>query len=279
VEVFTQEFIVRSCTVLICLLFSFSILADEKGKSPHQPSVFEVIPLNSPVHGSAAKFSLKLPTGFEVDKIQVKLKDAKDLFDRKKPKFENVQVSNNIFSVSVSRLPPGFYRLYVKVWDKKNKGEHDFKTKFHDYVRFVIDESLQVPIPDPIKNNATIAGIDSDNDGIRDDVQRWINETYVNEPKTKLAMKQYAVSYQLELTTVDSKEQSIQATNKANEADQCLKGLIGLDPAIDARDSLIGRYLNTKVRLIAEKKADLNFHGQGGVAPDNQLALCQFEVE
>lgn len=266
--------------MLFCLLISFSALTDNKGKPEyHQPSVFEVVPLNSPVKESAAKFQLKLPTGFEVDKIQVKLKDAKDLFDRKKTKFENTSVSNNILSVSVSKLPPGFYRLYVKVWDKKNKGEHYFKSKHHDYVRFVIDESLQVPMPDPAKNNATVAGVDSDNDGIRDDIQRWINETYTSEPKAKLAMKQYATSYQLELTTVDNKEQSIQAIFNSTDADQCLKGMIGLDSAIEARDKLIGRYLNTKARLAAEKKADLNFHGQGGVAPDNQLALCQFELE
>ncbi|WP_408096153.1 hypothetical protein ACJVC5_14030 [Peredibacter sp. HCB2-198] len=32
-----------------------------------------------------------------------------------------------------------------------------------------------VQMPDPVKNDATIAGVDSDNDGIRDDIQVWID--------------------------------------------------------------------------------------------------------
>jgi len=34
------------------------------------------------------------------------------------------------------------------------------------------------PEPDPVKNNATLLGIDSNNNGVRDDVERWIYETY-----------------------------------------------------------------------------------------------------
>jgi len=34
------------------------------------------------------------------------------------------------------------------------------------------------PEPDPTQNNSTLLGIDSNNNGVRDDVERWIYKTY-----------------------------------------------------------------------------------------------------
>jgi hypothetical protein len=275
-----RRFVVRSFTILVCLLFSFSVLA-EKNKHHHQPSVFEVTPLNSPVKESTAKFQLKLPAGFEVDKIQVKLKDAQDIFDRKTPKLENVSIANNIFSVSVSKLPPGFYRLYVKVWDKKNKGEHDFKTKFHDYVRFVIDESLQVPMPDSEKNNATVAGIDSDGDGIRDDIQRYINENFSSDPKIKMGARQYAKDQQMTLLSVNDKNASILATRKKLDSLDCL-GYVAKDQMTRISKKLEGQLYNTKDRLYARIKVSQNFNGQSFMLPEtieDEKALCDFNPD
>ena len=45
--------------------------------------------------------------------------------------------------------------------------------------------------PDPgAAGKLTLAGIDSDNDGVRDDVQRWILMTYPNSQKTRAALTQ-----------------------------------------------------------------------------------------
>jgi len=51
----------------------------------------------------------------------------------------------------------------------------------------------------------TLAGIDSDNDGLRDDVQRWIVMTYPNSQKTRAAFRQLAVDYQNAILDVTSK--------------------------------------------------------------------------
>lgn len=266
-------------TVLVCFLFSFSVLADNKNKAP---SLFEVIPLNSPVKGSNARFSLKLPSGFEVDKVKVKLVNANDL-NKDQKKFEDINVvNNNELNVGVSELPPGFYRLYVKVWDKKNKSEHDFKTKFHDFVRFVIDESLQVPMPDPKKNDATIGGVDSDNDGIRDDIQRFINEAYASDPKTKLAAKQAAMATQLELLNVNNKEISILAVRKKLTSLDCLALIAGSKKGILIRKSIESQLLNTKDRLYADVKSNENFSGQGYEMPltmEEKKASCDFNFD
>jgi len=45
--------------------------------------------------------------------------------------------------------------------------------------------------PDPgAAGKLTLSGIDSDNDGVRDDVQRWIVMTYPNSQKTRAALTQ-----------------------------------------------------------------------------------------
>lgn len=46
---------------------------------------------------------------------------------------------------------------------------------------------------DPLEaNNNSIEGIDSDGDGIRDDLQRWINFEAANDPNVQLALKNIA---------------------------------------------------------------------------------------
>jgi len=60
--------------------------------------------------------------------------------------------------------------------------------------------------PDPgAAGKTTLAGIDSDNDGVRDDVQRWIVMTYPNSQKARAAFRQFAVDYQNAILDVTSK--------------------------------------------------------------------------
>jgi len=42
----------------------------------------------------------------------------------------------------------------------------------------VINGYVLPPEPDPVVNNSTLLGIDVNNNGVRDDVERWIYETY-----------------------------------------------------------------------------------------------------
>ena len=68
------------------------------------------------------------------------------------------------------------------------------------------------PEPDPDQNNATLLGIDSNDNGIRDDVERYVIKRYAQDPKypkTKTAIAlQYAWSSQKILgdPTIDSSE-------------------------------------------------------------------------
>lgn len=52
------------------------------------------------------------------------------------------------------------------------------------------DGELEPPLPDPIENKKTVAGIDVNKNGVRDDVEIYINRTYDN-PNIRMALKQY----------------------------------------------------------------------------------------
>lgn len=58
------------------------------------------------------------------------------------------------------------------------------------------------PVPNTDENNATVAGIDSNNNGIRDDVELAIFAKYPNSAKIRAAELQYGMEAQLELSSI-----------------------------------------------------------------------------
>lgn len=257
---------------------------DSKKYKPNPDCIFDVIPLNSPVKESEARFLVKTPEKFEIDEVSYQIKNSGKIFEKPRG-YQKIDLvsgpEGKEIRVNVSKLPPGFYQLLVKIKDKGKK-EHNFKTKFKDHAMFVIDQSLEVPMPDPKKNNATIAGIDSDNDGIRDDVQRWINEEFSSQPKVKAAMEQVASGRQLDLINVNDKEKSIEIGKKILNDSSCLKHIVGIQKRNKLLNELELKLLNTKDRLYADVKANSNFSGQLWEAPsgqDAEKALCGFDPD
>ncbi len=231
----------------------------KKIKPFFQKSAFDVIPLNSPVKESLAKFRLEVPMEMKIMEVKVKLVNTRDLNKEQKDFSDAKIVNEKELHIPISKLPPGFYRLYVKVKDT-SKREHIFRRIFHDFVRFVIDNSLEVPVPDPKVNNMTLGGIDSDNDGIRDDVQRYINENYLGD--MNLALKQYAQQVQESLLNSQDKESSNYNSGKLFEVSECLSSIRPTDYHVH-RKKIKGIYLNTEARVKKELQMNLWFHGQG----------------
>ncbi len=77
------------------------------------------------------------------------------------------------------------------------------------------------PVPDRKLNDSTIAGIDANNNYIRDDVELAIFEKYPNSAKIRAAQLQYAQALQLELTKVYSSETLIPVIQKGDKAFNC----------------------------------------------------------
>lgn len=75
------------------------------------------------------------------------------------------------------------------------------------------------PEPDPKINNSTLLGIDSNNNGVRDDVERWIYETYKDKHPIYIDIAMQASrGYKLILETP---ERAKEIHNKVRKARHC----------------------------------------------------------
>ena len=77
---------------------------------------------------------------------------------------------------------------------------------------------------DEVAEKATVEGLDIDNDGVRDDIQRYIDATYPNSPEKRAALKQIAIAGQQMMVAVHkgNKTAFFEAMQKAVVAGNCI---------------------------------------------------------
>ncbi|PIT90930.1 hypothetical protein COU17_03160 [Candidatus Kaiserbacteria bacterium CG10_big_fil_rev_8_21_14_0_10_49_17] len=100
--------------------------------------------------------------------------------------------------------------------------------------------------PDEKLVDATIEGIDANQNGIRDDVELAIFERYPNDIKIRAALLQYAMALQLELTEVFNSETWVAAVKLSGRGTGCV-----IDTAFDEFDD-IKNQIKVADNLIAE---------------------------
>lgn len=84
------------------------------------------------------------------------------------------------------------------------------------------------PKPDERENNRTVAGVDANTNGIRDDVELAIHERHPDSPKIRAAQLQYAMALQAQLTEVFSKGTLIAAIQEGDRGWGCIKDIFPL---------------------------------------------------
>jgi hypothetical protein len=87
---------------------------------------------------------------------------------------------NKVVFVPSALLPVGTYEVEIKSLkaDKAYKSTQIKEIKYRFYVPEVINGHQLPPEPDPVVNDLTLLGIDVNENGIRDDVERWIYMNY-----------------------------------------------------------------------------------------------------
>jgi len=109
---------------------------------------------------------------------------------------------NKVVFVPSALLPVGTYEVEIKSLkaDKAYKSAQIKEIKYRFYVPEVINGHQLPPEPDPAVNNSTLLGIDVNENGVRDDVERLIileESKHPHFPKTHTAMSlQYAWAWQ-----------------------------------------------------------------------------------
>lgn len=234
------------------------------------PSLFEVISLNNPVTQSDAKFLLKAPSSFKIDKVFYVVSGPK-LFNVKVGVPKEIQLIQSpqgpLLAISVNNWKNGFYQLRVIAQDK-SKNRHEYKSTLRDYVSFVLNlPNKKVPQPDPKKNDSTLLGIDLDENGIRDDIQNYILNTYAGNTDLIIAMNKYASTIQANFENISDANLSIIATHEKLKAAECVWSVMveqgsEIEKAMMETDQLKAISINTKIRIDAANKLSAYFSGQ-----------------
>lgn len=118
--------------------------------------------------------------------------------------------------------------------------------------------------PDPGEaGKRTLEGINSDHDGLRDDLQRWIYARFPNDPKKRAALKQWAIHYQKTLFLKHNKSDMEEDSKRGEKASRCLFDTFSdPDEAYDEGKYIQAKVINTKERTERYLEVDRWFDGK-----------------
>jgi hypothetical protein len=106
--------------------------------------------------------------------------------------------------------------------------------------------------PDPgSQGEKTLEGIDSNQNGVRDDVERYIGLHYPDSAKTRAALMQYAQAMQENLL---NQKPSLDPVHKIFRAQNCLVYIVGISSWSKMMTPMEAVILNTESRLTAYYK-------------------------
>ena len=135
--------------------------------------------------------------------------------------------------------------------------------------------------PDPGEaGKTTLEGIDSDTDGIRDDIQRSIAMTYPDSQKTRSALRQAAIALQNAILNSPDEESALRNTEKEARASECIR-YIHPDSGREIDNMLMAEFLNTPERSRAYLEFDSKLAGHvfGTKDLDEYKTSCNFDPD
>lgn len=118
--------------------------------------------------------------------------------------------------------------------------------------KFISTSTKDILPPDPGEaGKATIEGIDSDNDGIRDDVFRVIILSTPDSERKREGMKQMAKAFQAYLLATSSQSEAKKKSDDVVKSMKCLRRFLDIDTAPEIATIVQSSVINTEARLKA----------------------------
>ena len=142
----------------------------------------------------------------------------------------------------------------------------------------------------------TLLGIDSDNDGVRDDVEIWINEKFSNTPDRdmfnyRMAFKQFASAKLNALKFKEDKAKVMESNSLGFDAFDCLRTIYVSKKGDykkqyqqnlelnDLREDFEVAFYNTKERIKAENMTRKHSHGEILRSAKKTFNGCHFNAK
>ncbi len=114
------------------------------------------------------------------------------------------------------------------------------------------------PAPDPRVKDLTVAGIDANSNGIRDDVELAIFKAYPNSAKIRAAELQYALELQNELTNVFNSETLVAVIQEEGRGNLCIKNTVPPRTASDSPSTITNNLALISARASAVEDLVVN---------------------
>ena len=142
-------------------------------------------------------------------------------------------------------------------------------------------EDNEVLPPDPgDAGKQTLLGIDSDSDGVRDDIQRYIYFAYPDNEKVRVALTQIAIEYQGLLSQASDPDAAFNHATRMARHGECVDYIQG-EAASDTLAALKAEFLNTKERSLAYINYNNSLGGEMifGTPLQDWKNSCNFDVD
>lgn len=254
----------------------------------HAKDKITVTPVSqSFMSNGTATFKIEFPGKITIEKAEYALFNQKGGPVSTPLKWNNADFKSLDQTHTVSfpiKLNEGQYKVHFKMSGlyEKDKKNNQGKWNENPQVSFEVKKGVVDPGEEGKK---TLEGIDVDRDGIRDDIQVWIDEEFPIEkkPNTNKAVKQYAKYLQLSLINSADREKAVEYKLKVLETVECLMWVTSINNAYSINNHLLAKFNNTSLRIRTHLVNERYLHGYGVPASvikagDNLNLLCEFEA-
>ncbi|MBC7429127.1 MAG: PKD domain-containing protein, partial [Bacteriovorax sp.] len=137
---------------------------------------------------------------------------------------------------------------------------------------YVYDPQVEAPAD---STSSSIAGVDTDSDGIRDDVQRWINKNSFESLTAKRAFKALAGIYKTQILNVNNESTLQSLENQKAKAAACVDSLIVAEYGVTKSVEFELIYLNSNARMLNFAKIKDSLSGYiPKMTPAQQTDVC-----
>jgi hypothetical protein len=121
--------------------------------------------------------------------------------------------------------------------------------------------------------------VDTDENGVRDDIDRWIAFTQPTSAKARASLTEYAKEVQVFLRDANDKTVSIQHSHERALSADCMDYIFGVETSRSLNKQTRVQILNTNIRSEEYLKADAWLGGQGYWNNPNPKSACSFNPD